>query len=65
MKKTQKVIDLVKHIESLDLTTDEVERLLVEIEGLTFREEELEEREEAPYRSVERENCKAFSDFIH
>ena len=64
MKKTQKIIDLVKHIESLDLTTDEAERLLVEIEGLTFREEEKGEFEPDPYDDVARENCRAFSDNI-
>lgn len=64
MKKTQKVIDAIKYIEYLDLTTDEAERLLVEIEGLTFREEEKGEYEPDPYDDVARENCRAFSDNI-
>ena len=62
MKKTKKIIDLVKHIESLDLTTDEAERLLVEIEGMTFKEEEPWESEPDPYDDVARENCRAISE---
>jgi|GEM_PF-4134028 len=40
MKKTQKIIDIIAFIESLDITADEATRLISEIEGNTYREDE-------------------------
>jgi len=40
MKKTQKIIDILAFIESLDITADEATRLMAEIEGNTYREDE-------------------------
>jgi len=46
MKKTQKIIDIIAFIESLDITADEATRLISEIEGNTYREDEWEELED-------------------
>lgn len=40
MKKTQKILDILAFIESKDITADEATRLMSEIEGNTYREDE-------------------------
>ena len=55
MKKTQKIIDILAFIESLDITADEATRLMSEIEGNTYREDEWEEPEDL-YDRMESEN---------
>lgn len=55
MKKTQKIIDIIAYIESLDITADEATRLISEIEGNTYREDEGEEPEDL-YDRMESEN---------
>ena len=55
MKKTQKIIDILAFIESLDITADEATRLISEIEGNTYREDEWEEPEDL-YDRMESEN---------
>ena len=55
MKKTQKILDILAFIESLDITTDEATRLISEIEGNTYREDEGEEPEDL-YDRMESEN---------
>ena len=55
MKKTQKILDILAFIESLDITADEATRLMSEIEGNTYREDEGEEPED-PYDRMEAEN---------
>ena len=55
MRKTQKIIDIIAYIESLDITADEATRLISEIEGNTYREDEGEEPEDL-YDRMEAEN---------
>ena len=55
MKKTQKILDILAFIESLDITADEATRLISEIEGNTYREDEWEEPEDL-YDRMESEN---------
>lgn len=55
MKKTQKIIDILAFIESLDITADEATRLISEIEWNTYREDEWEEPEDL-YDRMEAEN---------
>ena len=55
MRKTKKIIDIIAYIESLDITADEATRLISEIEGNTYREDEGEEPEDL-YDRMEAEN---------
>ena len=36
MKKTQKVLNIIKFIESVELTNDEIDRLISELETMKF-----------------------------
>lgn len=56
MKKTQKIIDILAFIESKDITADEATRLMSEIEGNTYREDEEGEEPEDLYDRQEAEN---------
>lgn len=65
MKKTQSVIDCIQFIDNKNLSSDELYRLMNEVEDLALAQEKIEEREQEPidyydlnpYAQIERENC--------
>lgn len=46
MKKTQKVLSILKFIELQDITADEAQRIISEIESNSYREDEWESQED-------------------